>query len=101
MRILNTLLKGVTTLITCEYLQKADCIVVFDAEHRNAITRVLDYTNWDRIVLFDKLAFGTDTVVMDPHYQIDAVYRSVALHIEDGCKRMIEQWRRIPPTCQA
>ena len=67
MRILNTLLKGVTTPITREYLQKADCIVVFGAEHRNAITRVLDYTNWDRIVLFDKLAFDTDTVVMDPH----------------------------------
>ena len=98
---MNTLLKGVTTPITREYLQKADCIVVFDAEHRNAITRVLDYTNWDRIVLFDKLAFGTDIVVMDPHYQTNAAYRSVALHIEDGCKRMIEQWRRIPPTCQA
>lgn len=98
---MNTLLEGVTTPITCEYLQKADCIVVFDAEHRNAITRVLDYTNWDRIVLFDKLAFGTDIVVMDPHYQTNVVYRSVALHIEDGCKRMIEPWRRIPPTCQA
>lgn len=91
-------LKGMTTPITHEKLQEADCIVIFDAEHRNAITRVLDYTNWDRIVMFDKLAFGTDTAVMDPHYQTDAIYRSVASHIVEGCKRIIEQWRDNPPT---
>ena len=93
-------LKGMTTPITREKLQEADCIVIFDAEHRNAITRVLDYTNWDRIIMFDKQAFGTDTAVMDPHYQTDAVYQSVALHIVEGCKRMIEQWRDNPPTHQ-
>ncbi len=47
-------LKGMTTPITREKLQEADCIVIFDAEHRNAITRVLDYTNWYRIIMFDK-----------------------------------------------
>lgn len=91
-------LKGMTTPITREKLQEADCIVIFDAEHRNAISRVLDYANWDRIVMFDKLAFGTDTAVIDPHYQTDAVYQSVASHIVEGCKRMIEQWRDNPPT---
>ena len=91
-------LKGMITPITREKLQEADCIVIFDAEHRNAITRVLDYTNWDRIIMFDKQAFGTDTAVMDPHYQTDAVYQSVASHIVKGCKRMIEQWRDNPPT---
>ena len=85
---------------TREKLHEADCIVIFDAEHRNAITRVLDYTNWDRIIMFDKQAFGTDTAVMDPHYQTDAVYQSVASHIVEGCKRMIEQWRDNPPTHQ-
>ena len=48
--------------------------------------------------MFDKLAFGTDTAVMDPHYQTDAVYQSVASHIVDGCKRMIEHWRENLPT---
>ncbi len=91
-------LKGITTPITRENLQEADSIVVFDEGHRNTITRVLDYAHWDRIVMFDKLAFGTDTAVMDPHYQSDAVYRSVASHIVEGCKRMIERWKNIPPT---
>ena len=89
-------LKGMTTPITREKLHEADCIVIFDAEHRNAISRVLDYANWDRIIMFDKQAFGTDTAVMDPHYQTDAVYQSVASHIVEGCKRMIEQWRDNP-----
>ena len=91
-------LKGITTPITRENLQEADSIVVFDEGHRNTITRVLDYAHWDRIVMFDKLAFGTDTAVMDPHYQSDAVYRSVASHIVEGCKRMIERWRNNSPT---
>lgn len=90
-------LNGVTTPITREELMDSDCIVVFDMEHRNAVTRVLDYPNWDRIVMFDKLAFGTDTAVMDPHYQTDYVYRSVASHIVEGCKRIVEQWRETPP----
>lgn len=86
-------LKGVTTPITREKLSEADCIVIFDEEHRNAISRVLDYENWDRIVMFNKVAFGTDGAVADPHYQSDAVYRSVAKHIEEGCRRMIGQWQ--------
>ena len=96
-KVLGYDLKGVTTPITREKLQEADCIVIFDTEHRNAITRVLDYAHWDRIILFDKLAFGTDGAVMDPHYQTDAVYRSVASHIVEGCKRMIERWKTVPP----
>lgn len=91
-------LKGKTTPITRDDLYEADSIVIFDAEHRNAITKVLDYAHWDRIVMFNKLAFGTDTAVMDPHYQSDAVYRSVASHIVEGCKRMIDLWRNNPPT---
>lgn len=91
-------LKGMATSITREKLQEADSIVIFEAEHRNAISRVLDYANWDRIVMFDKLAFGTDAAVMDPHYQTYAVYQSVASHIVEGCKRMIDQWKNNPPT---
>jgi protein-tyrosine phosphatase len=70
---------------------------VFDERHRDAITRVLDYRHWNRIVLFNKIALDEDGNVEDPHYQTAAVYRRVARHIENGCKRLVEQWKLQPP----
>ena len=84
-------LSGTTTAMTREKLMAADAVVVFDERHRDAITRVLDNSHWNRIVLFNKIAFGEDGNVEDPHYQTAAVYRRVAQHIEDGCKRLIEK----------
>ena len=84
-------LSGTTTAMTRERLMAADAVVVFDERHRDAITRVLDNSHWNRIVLFNKIAFGEDGNVEDPHYQTAAVYRRVAQHIEDGCKRLIEK----------
>lgn len=91
-------LTGVTTPISRESLMKADVIIGFDDSHRNAITRVLDYGHWDRIVLFDRIAFGTDSIVEDPHYQTATVYRRVAQHIEEGCKLLLQRWKNNPPT---
>ena len=31
------------------------------------------------------------------HYQTAAVYHRVAKHIENGCKRLVEQWKLQPP----
>lgn len=90
-------LTGTTTYMTRERLLSADIIVGFDASHRNAITKEVDYSHWNRIVLFDKLAFGTDTYVEDPHYQTATVYRRVAKHIEEGCKRLVKKWAETPP----
>ena len=84
-------LSGTTTAMTRERLMAADAVAVFDERHRDAITRVLDNSHWNRIVLFNKIAFGEDGNVEDPHYQTAAVYRRVAQHIEDGCKRLIEK----------
>lgn len=86
-------LTGVTTHMTRETLMTADCIIVFDEYHRNAITYELDYNHWDRIVQFNKIAFGTDEPVEDPHYQSLAVYKRVAQHIEEGCKRIVNHLR--------
>lgn len=80
---------GETAYMTRDELIKADVIIVFSQEHRNKITRVLDYVLWDRIVLFDKLAFDKTTEVDDPHYQSVAFYERVAKHIEDGCKMIV------------
>ncbi len=90
-------LTGMTTVMTYERLMTADVIIVFDEQHRNAITRVLDYSNWNRIVLFNKIAFDENGNVEDPHYQTVTVYRDVAKHIENGCKRLVEKWRLQPP----
>lgn len=90
-------LTGVTTPISREALAEADVIIGFDNSHRNAITRVPDYSLWDRIVLFDRFIFGTDGIVEDPHYQTATVYRRVAKHIEDGCKLLVERWRNDLP----
>ena len=82
-------LSGTTTVMTREKLMAADAIIVFDERHRDAITRVLDYSHWNRIVLFNKIAFGKDGKVEDPNFQSMAVYRNVAKHIEDGCKQLV------------
>ena len=90
-------LSGTTTAITRERLMAADEVFIFDERHRDAITRVLDYSHWNRIVLFNKIAFDEDSNVEDPHFQTEAVYRHVAQHIEIGCKRLIERWKLQPP----
>ncbi|MGN0258183.1 MAG: hypothetical protein ACI4CA_07435 [Bacteroides sp.] len=70
------------------------CTGVFDECHRDAVTRVLDYSHWSRIVLFNQIALDNDGNVEDPHYQTAAVYRRVARHIENGCMRLVEEWKR-------
>lgn len=88
-------LGGRTAVMTRERLMAADAIIVFDARHRDAVTRVLDYSNWSRIVTFDRVAFDEDRNVEDPSYQPEAVYRRVAQHIEAGCKQMVEKWKQM------
>lgn len=91
-------LSGSTTVMTRERLMTADAIIVFDEYHRDAVTRVLDYGHWGRIVLFNKIAFDEEGNVEDPHYQTATVYRNVAKHIEEGCKRLVWRWKQLPPT---
>ena len=90
-------LSGTTTVMTRERLMEADTVVVFEDQHRDAVTKVLDYSRWGKIVLFNKLAWDEDGNVEDPHYQTAAVYRRVAKHIEEGCRRLIGKWRLQPP----
>ena len=90
-------LSGTTTVMTRERLMTADTVIMFDVRHRDAITRVLDYSHWNRIVLFNKIALDEDGNVEDPHYQTAAVYRRVARHIENGCNRLVEKWTLQPP----
>lgn len=88
---------GTTTHLTREALLQADLIVVFEDHHRNAVTQTLDYCRWERIAFFNQLAFGTDCPVEDPRCQAAEVYRRVAAHIEEGCRRIVAQWQLHPP----
>ena len=90
-------LSGITTVMSRERLMEADVVMVFEQRHRDAITRMLDYSHWDRIVLFNQMAWGESREVIDPHYQSDAVYREVAQRIEAGCRRLVGQWQQEPP----
>lgn len=62
-------------------------------KHSDTVTKVLDYNNWNRIILFDKIAFGASDNVADPHGQTIAVYRLTAKFIEEGCKRILADLR--------
>ena len=88
-------LTGTTTHMTRKALAAADLVIVFDEQQRNAVTRELDYELWNKIVLFDKIAFGTDGAVADPHYQTETVYLNVAHHIEEGCRHIVELLREM------
>ena len=57
-------LNGTTKVMTKDSLMEADTIIVFDERHRDAITRVLDYSHWNRIVLFNKIAWDEDGNVL-------------------------------------
>ena len=88
---------GTTTVMSRERLMTADAIIVFDERHRDDITRVLDYSYWNRVVLFNKIAFDEGSNVEDPHYQTAAVYRRVAQYIVNGCRRLVDLWKQQPP----
>lgn len=45
-------LSGTTTAITREKLMEADAVIVFDERHRDAITRVLDYSHWMKTAMW-------------------------------------------------
>lgn len=94
-------MEGTTTHMTCESLMKADKIIVFEAEHRDEITKMLHSSHWERIVLFDMIAFGQLTEVEDPHNQSNKVYLSVVEHLIDGCNNIVAKWLQShPQKCQ-
>ena len=82
---------GTTTFMSREPLLEVDIIIVFERYQRDLLTRVLDYDHWDRIRLFNQLAFDTNTDVDDPSSEREHIYRTIALHIEEGCRRILNR----------
>lgn len=74
-----------------DILNDADMVVVMTQYHRDQITRILNYDNWDRIVLFNDYCFGEKTDLPDPHFQSEHVYRTCFDRIERGCHKIIKK----------
>lgn len=74
--------------MTEDILNSADLIIVMTEHHRNQVTRLLKYENWNRIVRFNDYCFGQQTDLRDPHYQTEYVYRTCFATIERGCKEI-------------
>lgn len=82
---------GMAIPATEDILNDADVVVVMTQHHRDQVTRILKYENWDRIVLFNDYCFGEKTDLPDPHYQTEHVYRICFDTIERGCKEIIKK----------
>lgn len=82
---------GKAVAMTEELLNSADLIIVMTEHHRNEVTRLLTYSNWDRIVRFNDYCFGEPSDLSDPHYQSEYVYRTCFDTIELGCREIIKR----------
>ena len=71
-----------------ELLNTADLIIVMTSRHREEVTRLLRYDNWNRIVRFNDFCFSEQTDLPDPHFQTEHVYRTCFDRIEAGCKEI-------------
>lgn len=77
--------------MTEDILNSADLIIVMTEHHRNQVTRLLKYDNWNRIIRFNDYCFGEPTDLPDPHYQTEYVYRACFDSIERGCREITEK----------
>lgn len=82
---------GMAVPATEEILNDADVVVVMTQNHRDQVTRILKYDNWNRIVLFNDHCFGEKTDLPDPHYQTEHVYRICFDTIQRGCQEIIQK----------
>lgn len=71
-----------------DLLNSADLIIVMTNRHREEVTRLLRYDNWNRIVRFNEFCLGEPTDLPDPHFQTEHVYRTCFDRIKDGCKEI-------------
>ena len=71
-----------------DLLNSADLIIVMTEYHREKVTRLLRYDNWNRIVRFNDFCFGEPSDLPDPHFQTEHIYRTCFDRIEAGCKEI-------------
>lgn len=86
---------GKAVLMDEALLNSADLIIVMTAYHRDEVTRLLKYDNWNRIVRFNDYCFGEPTDLPDPHFQTEYVYRKCFDTIERGCAKIIKKLKEL------
>lgn len=74
-----------------EILNSADIILVMTEYHRNEITRLLTYSHWNRIYLFNDYCFGDTSDIADPFFQTEYIYLKCFDRIEAGCLEIINK----------
>lgn len=94
---LGVTMKGETRHVHRDDLAKADCIVTFTKYLKDELTGIVPFGHWNRIILFDELAFNQKTDVEDPRNMSEAVYARVASHIVEGCRNIVNNWVENPP----
>lgn len=85
---------GKAVPMTEDLLNSADLIIVMTTHHREKVTRLLRYDNWNRIVRFNDFCFGESSDLPDPHFQTEHVYRTCFDRIEAGCKEIAYKLKR-------
>lgn len=94
-------LSGVTQAISYDMLKQMNLIIVFESVQKDLVTKYVEYGHWDRIVLFNDIAFNKIENLQDPHFQSHDIYKKVAKTIEEGCKILIDKWKMNPPYTDA
>lgn len=74
-----------------EILNSADIILVMTQYHRNEVTKLLTYSHWNRIYLFNYFCFEDNSDVEDPFFQTEYFYLKCLERIEAGCKEIINR----------
>ena len=82
---------GASIPITEDLLNSANIIIVMTEHQRNEVTRVLAYSHWGRIVLFNNYCFGVKNDLADPCFHSIAVYENCFKTIEQRCKEIIKK----------
>lgn len=85
---------GMAVQATEELLNDADLVIVMTDHHRNEVTRILKYENWNRIARFNDYCFGESKDLPDPHFQTEHVYRTCFDTIESGCAEIIKKLKK-------
>lgn len=82
---------GIAIPATEEILNDADMVIVMTQHHRDQVTRILKYDNWERIVLFNDYCFGEKLDLSDPNFHTEHVYRTCFDTLEGGCQEIIKK----------
>lgn len=90
-------LSGKTQSISYDMLKQMNLIIVFESVQIDLVTKYVGYGHWNRIVLFNDIAFNKIENLQDPHFQSHAIYQKVAKTIEEGCKVLIDKWKKNTP----